>query len=483
MAYEKFIKKGDKVYGPYIYHSKRIDGRVISEYHGSKKLNYKKTLLIVCGIFFLIAIIYVLFFSEKEITGRAVFDLNADYTEGAPMDGKLKLSLQEGELIPATSTLIFNNNGNSYEYNLKNLVSEEPISGDFYVQGTGISGTGEGYGIEGEKKIYLKVYFILSILSEQEKDSESTEITESAQEEQTTENTTQQKTTTETQPESTTEETAPITGGVISKLFKITGNAVVEFEREITGEVSGEEIFSYTLQEGERVEIKPRSVRTDSEQLSDSDINLEVKDNEVVVTTEYYETENGFGKDYLGNNTKEIVIDISDLGLILNKGSLKVSLVDSDKEILSLTTILEQGEVSANETVEQPVSEEIIEKPIPEINENISEIQTNMTIPETTFLPEVFELTEAERAVLIQKFGNIIVKVTEATEQRGFITIRYEIGGYWAEYSYNSNLRRETLDLFMEKDKVKWLKDIAKSLSQEEEAGQNLEEFLGNSSV
>ena len=320
-------------------------------------------------------------------------------------------------------------------------------------------------------------------MSEQEKDSESTEITESAQEEQTTENTTQQKTTTETQPESTTEETAPITGGVISKLFKITGNAVVEFEREITGEVSGEEIFSYTLQEGERVEIKPRSVRTDSEQLADNDIYLEVKDNEVVVTTEYYETENGFGRDYLGNNTKEIVIDISDLGLILNKGSLKVSLVDSDKEILSLTTILEQGEVSANETVEQPVSEEIIEKPIPEINENISEIQTNMTIPETTFLPEVFELTEAERAVLIQKFGNIIVKVTEATEQRGFITIRYEIGGYWAEYSYNSNLRRETLDLFMEKDKVKWLKDIAKSLSQEEEAGQNLEEFLGNSSV
>ena len=47
MAYEKYIKKNGKVYGPYLYHSKRVDGKVISEYRGqnitkkpSKKRNY-----------------------------------------------------------------------------------------------------------------------------------------------------------------------------------------------------------------------------------------------------------------------------------------------------------------------------------------------------------------------------------------------------------------------------------------------------------
>ena len=504
MAYEKYIKKGEKVYGPYLYHSKRIDGKVVSEYHGSKGLNYKKTILVVAGVLFLVAVIFVLFSSEREITGRAIFNLDANYQAGEPLGGKLRLSLQEGEFVPASSKLIFENNGNSYEYNLKELVSEEPNQGNFYVQGTGISGAGDGYGIQGQKKTYPKVHFVLSILSEQNQGNET------AQEQQTAENTTQPETasesssetnivsqpettteiqatsqpetTTETQPEPTPEETAPITGGAISRLFSITGNAlfsitgnaVVEFEREVSGEVSAGEVFSYTLKEGERAELKPRSVGTDSKQLSDSNVNLEVKGSEVIVTTEYYETESGFGKDYLGNSSKDILVDISKLGLILNPGDLKVSLVDSGQEILSLSTILEQGKVSANKTIEQPV---------PEIKENISAIEINQTTTETIFLPEVFELTEAERAVLTKAFGNASVEVKEAVEKRRFIIIRYELGNYWIENSYSSNLSSDTLKSFMERDKIKWLKDIAKSLSQTEEPGKELQEFLGNLSL
>ena len=492
MAYEKFIKKGDKVYGPYLYQSKRVDGRVVSEYHGQKELNYKKFILVGAGVLFLAVVIFVLFSSKGGITGKAVFNLDASYQNGEPLNGKLKLALQEGELVPASSKLVFDNNGNLYEYNLKDIVSEESSYGDFYVTGADVSGTGDGYGTQGQKKVYPKVYFVLSILSEQnqveqiikndtaenvlapEVASETVESQPDVAQEQPIEEAA------ESQPETIQEETAPVTGGVVSGFFRITGNflgitgnAVAEFEREVSGEVSAGEFFSYTLQEGERVELKPRSVMTDSKQLEDSDVNLEVQGDKIIITTEYYETESGFGKAYLGNDTKEMVLDISKLGLVLNLGDLKVSIVNSGQEIISLSTILEGGEVTANEAINQPVSE---------INGSIQTAETNITTPEKIFLPEIFELTEEEKAVLVTAFGNASVQIKEAVEKRGFITIRYELGDYWVENSYISDLSNETLRSFMERDKIKWLRDIVRSISQEEDQGRKLEGFLGNSS-
>ena len=45
MVYKRYIKRGGKVYGPYIYHSRKENGKVISEYLGkaeTKKIKYKK---------------------------------------------------------------------------------------------------------------------------------------------------------------------------------------------------------------------------------------------------------------------------------------------------------------------------------------------------------------------------------------------------------------------------------------------------------
>ena len=56
MAYKKYIKRGGKVYGPYIYHSHKVKGKVISEYLGKdeeKKHNKRKQIL----IFLIIALI------------------------------------------------------------------------------------------------------------------------------------------------------------------------------------------------------------------------------------------------------------------------------------------------------------------------------------------------------------------------------------------------------------------------------------------
>jgi len=494
MAYKKYIKKGGKIYGPYIYHSRRIDGKVISEYRGLGKLSYKKIFLAVFGVIFLAALVFILIFSEKEITGKAVLNLDANYQPDSPLEGKLRLSLQEGELIPASSKLIFENNGNIFEYNLKDLVSEELNEGNFYVKGSSISGSGEGYGIPGKREIYPTVYFGLNILSkenpvEQTNESETTEIPE-------IENTTEEASTktenveepeiTEaeatTEPEETETTETPLTGNVISRFagtisnfflgLGMTGKAVVEFEKEVEGQVAAGETFTYPLNEGERAEIKPRSVRTDSKQLSDNDIELRTEDNQVIVTTNYSETGEGFGKDYFGNKTKEIIIDISNLNLILEQGNLKISLIDSGQKILSLETLLNEGKVSANETIS--------EEQVPEIPETNLTNETGYETEETQiYVPELgVSLTEQERLILIGKFGNASVEVKE-TSKRGFITIKYELGEYWAEFNYDSNLSREALDLFMAKDRTKWLKDIATSLSEEPET----KEFVGNYTI
>ena len=480
MAYKKYIKKGEKIYGPYIYHSRRIDGKVISEYRGPEKLSYKKIFLAIFGVIFLAALIFILIFSEREITGKAVFDLDADYQQGRPLEGNLRLSLQEGELIPASSKLVFENNGNIFEYNLKDLISEELNEGSFYIKGASISGSGEGYGILGGREISPTVYFVLSILSEEELVAEQTgepETTETPQ----IGNTTQE----ETQNISEAQE-APITGNVISSFagaisnfflgLGMTGKAVVEFEREIHGQVSPSETFIYTLHEGERVEIKPRSVRTDSKQLSDNDIELKIEGDEVIVTTNYSEIGKGFGEDYLGSRSKEIIIDISNLDLILEQGNLKISFIDSNQEIISLSTLLKEGEVDANETISDELIREIPETDLTD--------ETGYEIEETEiYVPElVVSLTEQERAILIEKFGNSF-EGKRATYMNGFIRIRYELGEYWAEFNYDSNLSREILESFMDRDRTKWLMDIAKSLSEESEAEKELKESVGNYTI
>ena len=74
MVYKRYIKRGGKVYGPYVYHSRKVNGKVISEYHGtSKKVDRKKkqkalinSLKFVGIILFSLFLIYLAFFITKE---------------------------------------------------------------------------------------------------------------------------------------------------------------------------------------------------------------------------------------------------------------------------------------------------------------------------------------------------------------------------------------------------------------------------------
>ena len=85
MVYKKYIKRGDKVFGPYLYESKKQNGRVTTEYHG--KAQQKKNnpiFLIGFVILFLLSFIFLVYPTNSPVksTGYAIFHHNnsADWT-------------------------------------------------------------------------------------------------------------------------------------------------------------------------------------------------------------------------------------------------------------------------------------------------------------------------------------------------------------------------------------------------------------------
>ena len=461
MAYKKYIKRGGKVYGPYIYHSKRVDGKVVSEYRGAhtNKFDYKKFLWIGLGILVVAILIFGVSLLGNRISGQATFDVKVDYKEGEALDGVLKLSLKEGELLPTSSKLVFENNGERYEYSLADIISDKTTEGDFYVEGKEISGFGSGYGTEGAKEVYSTVYFTLEVYENQDTTEEAggaplqNPDEEAAEEpvEEIVEETPSSPNTVASPEEPVQEAEATeelgITGGAVSFFFGWmgTGRVVMELQTEIDGQVSVDNAFTYTLTEGETVEIKSKSVRTDFEDLNDNAIDLDLDGNEVTVTTDYSEEEEGFGQDYLGENTKALNIDLSDLNLMLSEGDLKISLIYSEEEIISLTTVLQEGKTSEAKIKE---GEKIIE--------------------EEVIIPSGVDLTDEEREILIKEFGDNKIIVIRDENYNGRLVIGYKLREHKIEYSYDDPMDEKVLAKQMEIDRTKWLKDIAATLLRKE---------------
>src|SRR4030043_411715 len=214
MVYKKYIKKNGKSYGPYIYHSRRVNGKVISEYHGSSGPNYKRFILFIFGILFLISIAFFIFNSNGKIAGK-------------PQQN------ESGEIIIPS----------------ENITPEQP--------------TGQPSAEESEPE--------LSEPPQEQQQEES--VGESA--EQPEESETEQ---TEEPVEEITPPPANVILGILRTvsnfflgLLKPTGMAVSEsMITEIKREVSANEPFIYDLKKGESVELLSGSVKTNSKSLSDN---------------------------------------------------------------------------------------------------------------------------------------------------------------------------------------------------------------------
>jgi len=78
MVYKKYIKRGEKIYGPYKYHSRKVDGKVITDYLGKHKEKSKKNLpliFLIIGLVAIVSLVFILSYNPnfvKTITGFAV---------------------------------------------------------------------------------------------------------------------------------------------------------------------------------------------------------------------------------------------------------------------------------------------------------------------------------------------------------------------------------------------------------------------------
>jgi len=323
----------------------------------------KEFILIISVFLIVLLLIFGLVFFKNQITGKVSLELDSNYQEGEALDGIVKLALKEGELIPTSSRIVFENSEEIYEYELSSVISESPIEGNFYIEGLDISGSGEGYGIEGNKIRPEVVYFKLNIYSKSsseggseesisEIDANSNELPEQSQSQGQNNELPEQS-----QSQGQNNELPEQAQGQgqnnelpeqaqqnkeKNKNNKITGKVSLEVSEEINGDVSVDNEFVYNLPPGKSVEIISGSVRTKSgEELPDNTISLNTKGNKATITTDY--SEKGFGKEYGGNDVKVLEIDLSKINFIPKEGDLRISLIYEDKNILSLTTPLTQG--------------------------------------------------------------------------------------------------------------------------------------------
>ena len=137
MAYKKYIKRNGKLYGPYIYNSRRVNGKVTSEYHGAtKRGDYKKFIFIFLGVLFVLGMGYGVVSNKIKFTGKIV-DLDAQVIEG--ITNLMVTQLHES-----------NDSVHKYDLNLEGVYSDDLLltydweidCGYFY---TNDEDVGEGY--------------------------------------------------------------------------------------------------------------------------------------------------------------------------------------------------------------------------------------------------------------------------------------------------------------------------------------------------
>ena len=404
MVYKKYIKRGDKLFGPYYYRSVKKDGKVITQYVKtpddfpqkispvSKKI--RKNLLIF-PILFLI-LIAGFFILKPVLTGKVILSIDNSYVSGESLFGELRLNLEPREFVPADTKVLINNK----EFILKNLIKEAPSQGEFYVSGADIFGFGEGYGSENPE-----VSFVLDILTEKkEKTSEENLETETTETNETEEeiieeeiNETEESprddtavppienpseaTPSEENPienplevieEPTAETPLPEETSIENELpqeiieseeipesssaeSEITGGAILNFFNKafltITGKTALENLNEVSGKVSkdkpfvyalEQGQTAKISPKEGDKKNSNKKINLEIINNTAIVTT-----------DYLGEET-EYLINLSELNIPVKDKNLEIKLVYNETEFYSLNKNLNFEALNeTNQTIQE----------------------------------------------------------------------------------------------------------------------------------
>ena len=111
------------------------------------------------------------------------------------------------------------------------------------------------------------------------------------------------------------------------------------------------------------------------------------------------------------------------------------------------------------------------------LTSNISSNATNISI-KTENLSD-FSLTAEELFILKGKTGASSVEITKAEVINGRLFIRFEIGKYWLENSYDNTKDKEELNSEIELDRARWIKYLARALLEGHSESEAVEGFVG----
>jgi hypothetical protein len=382
------------------------------------------------------------------LVDACILNVKEEYQKDTSIRGTLEIYLEQGELIPSSSKIVFENAGKRNEFDLKDLVTSELIQGDYFCNQKNISGNGLGYGIPEYSENYPSVYFVLDIYSKKSSGGGSKNIVNTPQEsldaedkkgkENKTNQGNEKDKENKTNQGNEKDKENKIKGsgraiaeevGVFSNVlqsfslfFGVTGSSSLELEKEIKGEVSFGDSFVYVLDKDEKAEIEQGSVKSDVKDLFDDDINLKIHKGEAIVTTTYKGEMYDVG-DWRAHG-KILEIDLHKTRLSFEEGELNISLVYENEVLVSKTIILGKFE---------------------ELNAE--------------------SLNSEEKGILIQKFGeNFSIEVSKPEVFNGRVIKNYKLGDYEVKHSYDASANENSLEKEMKNDQIRWLKDIANSL-------------------
>ncbi|HLC53998.1 MAG TPA: hypothetical protein VJK07_00020, partial [Candidatus Nanoarchaeia archaeon] len=383
MVHKKYTYKDGKRYGPYYYKTERVNGEIITTYLGSSaggkhKRNFLLPAAVACV--FVLAIFAVLFLAYySSLTGNVALDVQGKYSPGEKLRGSFTLVLEEGELIPATSTISARLGGIEKTLSLHELLSASNIvslEGDFYAQGSSFAGSGTGYGIEGTRIIYPELTFEIELVEELPADiSDSVVSSDSSDAKPTSTNLSEGETDVDNntdlpvetaepsiegetggdagleipespesaipeeeilnQEETVSEEGSVNAGDAVGSggssdsaetsgsesgeaNVGITGGVISEIDSILIGRVSKGASFEYELPEGYDVRVVAGSVRgAEGETLDDNAVDVSIENGRATVSTEYKKEIYGFGEEFLGDSRYSISIPLSLFELVV----------------------------------------------------------------------------------------------------------------------------------------------------------------------
>ncbi|MBU2523129.1 MAG: LamG domain-containing protein, partial [Nanoarchaeota archaeon] len=277
-----------------------------------------KTLFIFLGILSLILVSS--FLIQNQFTGKVIlFDKNI-FSENETVSGVFEIPIKEGELLSSDSVINVKVGSENKSMVLGELFNMPQFNGEVFYGGSSY-GSGSGYGFIGKKTSYPDVKFKLNIIQ------------------------------------------------------LSIGNSDI---REILGATNYNEPFEYFFDGEAQIVSGSVSDNLNDIQLPDNTLSITQDGNKIIVSTKYSTEEEGFGKDFVGDE-KVLNVDLSKFNIRLPSGEyeLEASLIHQDQILLSSKQTLTISPSSLKDTA---VSElKITDEPL-QIQETVVPV-LNFTAP------------------------------------------------------------------------------------------------------